>query len=222
MVSPPVFAYTLGMPNFNEVTRRAARIAADASDRAMQRLKHGKSVDEDDITGPLVGILEHALHERQIDGITFEATIVRSGPYSAAEEKYTGADLLLHVSLNTPTDTFSKGVLVQSKKPNAEGKLSAKEHGRLQDQCKKMLSITPSSFVFSYSKKHMRVGAPSRLVGHETHYLMKACTWTPYRFFLEFFRSPIGDSRIDNPLVRDLPVPYKLFISARGEFEPFK
>jgi hypothetical protein len=43
------------------------------------------------------------------------------------------------------------------------------------------------------------------------------CNWTSYRFFLELFRSPIGDPNLTSALVRDLPVPTVIALKGSGD-----
>src|ERR1700687_5735307 len=45
------------------------------------------------------------------------------------------------------------------------------------------------------------------------------CGWTSYRFFLEYFHSPICDPRITSAFVRDLPPPLELKITAEGSLD---
>jgi hypothetical protein len=143
----------------------------------------------------------------QVGGLEWAATIVRNGSGTAAEEKLTGADLLIHVAVDSPTDTYSKGVLIQAKRAESWERMPNAEISRLSDQCNTMLQHTPSAFVFTYAHGSMRCGSATRFSGSTDRQIYRRCTWTAYRFFLELFRCPIGDPRITSRRVADLPVP---------------
>ena len=173
--------------------------------------------DEDDLTGVLVGQLDATLSDLKTGGLTWDATILRHRAGKAAEEKRVGADLLIHVALNTPTQKYSKGVLVQAKRVERHELLTKREHEELVDQCDRMLTITPAAFVFDYTKSSMRCGAATRVGGSSRRDLYRMCGWTSYRFFLELFRCPIGDPRITSALVDELPASWGLEIKAEGK-----
>src|SRR5271168_4861122 len=102
-----------------------------------------------------------------------------------AEESLTGADLVIHVSFNSPELTYSKGVLVQAKRVEPDTLMEPVPYDELVAQCQKMLARTASSFVFDYAFSGVRCGAASAIVGSNNRYLHDRCVWTPYRFFLE-------------------------------------
>ena len=203
--------------DFEEAMRAAARIADDAVTNTMADYAGAHITDEDDVTPYLLGSLKTAL-TGQIGGLTWEASVARHRKGIAAEEQKTGADFLIHVHLETPTDTFSKGVLVQAKRFEPGQHMSAQEHDALTEQCNKMLQISASSFVFDYAKDGVRVGSATRVEGADSCDLHSVCNWTSYRFFLELFRCPIGDPRITSALVDELPIPQALALKASGEF----
>jgi hypothetical protein len=201
---------------FEEMTHDAAHVADEAVTAAMNKYKHGGVIDEDDLTGVVVGQLDSALTGR-IGGLNWETTIVRHRRGIAAEESRIGADLVIHVSLDTPTQSYSKGVLIQAKRVEPDDQMTLHEHTTLRQQCERMLDITPEAFVFDYAKGAMRAGSATRIVGSRRLDLFHVCGWTSYRFFLELFRCPVGDPKITSAQVADLPVPYALKISATGE-----
>lgn len=200
---------------FEEATRQAALVAKAAVNKTTEKLRRSR-VDEDDLTGILVGRLEAAL-DGTIGGLEFKSNVLRHRRGKADEERRFGADLLLHVVMDTPTQKYSKGVLIQAKKVGPNRNMSSKERRTLTEQCEKMLSITPASFVIDYGEGEARYGSASRIAGATSHNLYAICGWTTYRFFLEFFRSPIGDTRIRSELVEDLPAAWGLDIQIAGE-----
>jgi hypothetical protein len=201
---------------FDEATREAAIAARDAVTKATERVRLGRRIDEDDLTGILVGRLDAAL-EGEIGGLKWDCTILRHRGGKAAEEKTYGADLLIHVEMDTPTQTYSKGVLVQTKKVGPDRNMTVQERNALVTQCHKMLATTPAAFVIDYGNGIVRCGSASRIAGATSHDLYGLCGWTSYRFFLELFRSPVGDPRITSALVEELPTEWGLAIRASGD-----
>ena len=129
--------------SFENSLRMAARRADTAVNRAMEKYRLGLVTDEDDLTGVLVGNLDTEL-EGKIGGLTWTTSILRHRRGVASEEGAIGADIVIHVSLKTPTQNYSKGVLVQAKRIEPHRKMDKKGHGKLIKQCGKMLSVLKS------------------------------------------------------------------------------
>lgn len=204
------------MTDFDYVMRDAAKIAEKAVARAMTKYKSGLVTDEDDITGVLIGYLDSAF-DTTIGGLKWSSSILRHRRGVAAEESSIGADILIHVALNTPSQSYSKGVLVQAKRIEPYTKMKTADFDALNLQCRKMQDLTASSFIFDYAKGSMRVGSASRITGSKDRELYKTCAWTPYRFFFELFRCPIGDSKLTSAKVVDLDVPNIISLSGKGK-----
>jgi hypothetical protein len=78
------------------------------------------------------------------------------------------------------------------------------EKEELNEQCRKLLAVTPAAFIFDYGDGYVRCGAASRIVVPPVMIYIKLCGWTWYRLFLEYFRNLIGE--------RELPVlSWKIF-----------
>lgn len=208
---------------FEEVARTAAKQAERAVSITLQQMKARHVHDEDDVTGFLVGSLATLFDKHQIGDVTLSAAILRHRRGTAAEERRYGADILIHVSMDTPTQEYSKGVLIQAKKKELTDYWSPSSHDELVEQCNRILRVTAAAFVFSYTEGGIRCGAAARVAGAKVvtnpTYL---CGWTSYRFFLELFWCPIGDPRITSANVDELPVPFVLQIGLSGNltFEP--
>lgn len=202
---------------FEEATREAALAADKAVLRTMKKYADGNVTDEDDITGVLVGNLDSTFSGSDVGGLHWSSSVVRHRRGIAAEEAAIGADLVIHVQMKTPTQSYSKGVLIQAKRLEPNTKMTANTHAELVRQCGKMLSVTPAAFVFDYASGKMRCGAATKIAGSPRRDLYENCGWTSYRFFLELFRCPVGDPRITSARVKELPVPMVLSITASGE-----
>lgn len=200
----------------------AMRAAAKRADRAVSRtmadygarlLKH-----EDDISPALVGGLRAAF-PGQVGGLRWSASIMTHRRGIAAEEARTGADLLIHVRLNTAKQKYSKGVLVQAKRVDAAGSMTTAGHTELVGQCNKMLAITPAAFVFNYTVNEMRCASAAKVSGMISRALHENCDWTSYRFFLELFRCPIGDPKITSAVFDDLQIPNGIELVGEGDLD---
>ena len=150
--------------------------------------------------------------------MTWDASILRNGKGSAGEERDIGADILLTFRLDTPTHKLSKGVLIQAKRVARDDFLTPAGLKNLKKQCNDMLAVSPASFVFDYTRGAFRCASATKVAGMEDRDLFGNCDWTSYRFFREFFRCPVGDSRIGSAMVKELPTPFALALSASGEF----
>lgn len=221
----PSFGKTTGQPliTFNEATRLAAKEAEKAAAVATAHYRKKYSCDEDDVTGVLVGSLASSFNTAEFGGIHLNASILRHRRGVAAEESKYGADMLIHVSMNTPNQTYSKGVLIQAKKVERTDYWSQRKRNELIEQCNKMLRITPASFVCSYSEKGIRFGSATRVAGATSVFSIPyLCGWSSYRFFLELFRCPIGDPKITSAHVGELPepdVPFIVELGIAGDFD---
>ena len=199
--------------DFEDSIKEAAH-RADVATREAMAAYGDETVDyEPVITGGLATSLRTALNG-QIQDLTWSAHVLKSGTGSGREETRTGADLLIHVQFDTPRLKYSKGVLVQAKRVEPAAKMTRDQYKELVDQCNKMLDITAASFVFDYAKVGMRCAPAALVIDSDMRELYSQCAWTPYRFFLELFRSPIGDPKITSAKVRDLVVPDKLELKA--------
>lgn len=194
-----------------EAFRQAAHAADRAVSAAMEKYAYGHVTDEDDITGVLIGRLDAAFDEN-IGGINWTSSVLRHRKGVAAQEKRVGADMLIHVSIKTPQLTYSKGVLIQSKKVDDGVEMTVGSHKELLSQCDKMLNITPDSFVFNYTKSGMRCASANRIAGTSSRILNDSCNLTSYRFFLELFRCTTGDRRITSAKFDDLQIPQGIAI----------
>ena len=110
-------------------------------------------VNEDQLTGALVSMLEYRLRDLSVEGIQ---VIPRA--LSLKEEKITGADLGVLLNIDTPYFKLSKVLIAQAKKcecfyigKNFGYVLGRNYLGNVIEQCQKMLDITSSAFVLVYT-----------------------------------------------------------------------
>jgi hypothetical protein len=203
---------------FDEAMREIARRAAAGSKVAMKKLGSGRIKHEDDLTGALGQAIEDRVNGAQTGGVTWDYSILthrRSG-----EEGTYGADLLIHVKLDTPAYKYSKGVLVQAKRIGPGEKMRSSEFDALKGQCGKMIGYSPASFVFGFDARGLRAASATKIAGSEDRALYDQCNWTAYRFFLELFRCPVGDVRITSANVDALAPRFGFAVTGKGSLDP--
>jgi hypothetical protein len=200
----------------DQAFRDAAHVASDVVAGAMRDYRNGLIRAEPELTPDLMGRLRVAL-SGEIDGLIWQAAYTRNDRGKAAEESIIGADIVIHVKLDTPELKYSKGVLVQAKRYEKGQHMNTKQLTALRKQCNDMLAVSSHSWVFDYTTLKMRCGSATKLSGSTHRDLFAACDWTPYRFFLELFRCQVGDPRITGAKVTDLPVEHRLELQARGD-----
>lgn len=193
----------------------AAHAADAAVTAAMKKYRDGNITDEDDITGVLVGRLDSAFDNLN-SSIKWSSSILRHRKGVAAEEKTAGADAIIHVAINTPALTYSKGVLVQAKRVEPDELLPKTQHNDLFKQCKRMLKISPAAFVFDYAKGSMRCASATKILGSPSRALHASCNLTSFRFFLELFRCTTGDTNINSARYDELNAPTILEIPGKS------
>lgn len=199
--------------NKNKIFREAARKADDVVSMVMKNYVYGNVHDEDDINAYLAGALDTQFR-LDVEGVNWSSSVLRHRGGTAAEEKRIGADLLFYFKIDASGYSVRKGLLVQAKRKIRRQKLSAREKRNLNGQCEKMLDNTPSSFVFHYTGKSLKVGSAVRVLGSNSTNLDDDCTMTSYRFFYDFFRCSIGDRSFTSSKVADLSVKRKVILEA--------
>ena len=197
--------------------RKVARRAERASKFAMAKLAKGRIKHEDDMTPALATAIELQVNNYKAGGVTWDASVLTHK--TSGEEGVYGADLLIHVSLDTPQYKYSKGVLVQAKRIGPGKNMRTRDHNELKSQCKTMLKWSAASFVFAYDLRGMRTGSATKISGAADKALYDQCSWTAYRFFLELFRCPIGDTEITSADVDQLPAKYELVLKGKGNLD---
>jgi len=187
------------------IVRAAANRVAQAAERTVQALSDDRIEQEPAFTDRMLGHIEEAMNGFVTKGIKWEAKTLTDRAPGAQETRH-GADFIgvLHVSL--PDYTVKKGFLAQAKlvKPGAQFPL--RDWRNLQDQCAKMLALSPDSYVFIYSTLGIHV-IPATSIRAARHWAGQPHDFysrTVQRFFEEHFESFIGDARISAPSIEAL------------------
>lgn len=199
------------------IIREAAQRISQSIEASVQALKEERVEQEPTFTDRMLGRIEQSMEGFQSKGITWSAkTLTSLGPGS--QESIYGADFLGVLSIDIPGYKVSKGFLAQAKLIEKSDNISPKEYERMQDQCKKMLSLSPSSFVFLYSKTAVSIVPAISIVSSikiNPHLLYSR---TSSRFYMDHFSSFVGDKKINIPHAKALESLLQEFNSRSGIF----
>ena len=194
------------------IIRRSARIAACAACTAVDAYAKDRIEHEPHITDRMLGGIERELDGKKIKGLVWEAKTLTSSGDGSQESKY-GADFMGVLNINLNQYKISKGFLAQAKRMEARI-----DRGELVKQCERMLSYTPASFVFLYSKKDIRVIPASAVIASGGTNLLKDEVYSRsiFSFFEIHFVSFLGDTKIKAASRKQLCVLSKDFGVSRG------
>jgi hypothetical protein len=181
------------------IIRESARHLAEAANATVDTLLDGRIEQEPAFTDRMLGRIEQAMEGFSVKGVRWTAkTLTDRAPH--AQEKRFGADFVGVLNIDLPAYAVNKGFLAQAKMIEPHQPIWAREYSHMHDQCAQMLSLTPDSFVFLYSKQGITVvpaiSIVSAVEGVNPHSLYSRDI---ARFFEEHFECFIGDRRINAP-----------------------
>ncbi|OQB46674.1 MAG: hypothetical protein BWY02_02259 [bacterium ADurb.Bin157] len=135
-----------------KITKKLANKVGKAADESIDGFQARLVEQEPQITDRFLAICQHSINGSKIGGVYWAAkTFTDRGGNS--QEKRFGADFLCSFSLELPTFRVNKGFLAQAKRVEPSDSFSTKDYEDMKKQCEKMLSLSPASFVFIYSKQ---------------------------------------------------------------------
>lgn len=190
--------------------RIAAAAMSDACMRVAADFGSGDVAGEEDFTGQLIGRLKSEFDHLKTSSTTWSTTDVSDDdlPLDVSvrfsgrqlnkqmEEPKFGADLVAVLNIMGPKFTISKGILAQAKIQERGQVLKKRDWDRLKTQVATMLDLTPTSFVFVYSKKDVTV-LPATVVEASDRRDLHELRRYPIEFlFLDFLFCWVGDPRI--------------------------
>ena len=181
--------------------REAAQHIAGAIDRSVDALREGRVEQEPAMTDRMLGAIEESLRNFQRKGIRWSAKTLTDRGRGSQESRY-GADFMGVLNIALPEFAVSKGFLAQAKlvRNGSSGDLE-----ELTEQCKKMLHLSPDSFVFLYGRDGVRVVPAISVVGAKVDPL-ELYSRSAQRFFEEHFECFIGDGNIQSATPTTLDV----------------
>lgn len=183
-----------------------AKKLAEATNRVVEDYMVGDVVHEEPFSDQLCGRLKETLVEFETPMIRWQTTVAVAdrgrGRLSARtltktkEEPAFGADLVVVLDIETPALSVCKGFLAQAKRLEPGKALARGEHERLIGQCEAMLTITPSSMVFLYSRLGVYVIPATAVLAHGIGDLWKIETYGIEILYMDFAMCWFGDPKI--------------------------
>ena len=175
--------------------RTSSRLIEEAVFDLVRQLDDKRVEGEESFTDRLIQRIQDNLDGKVVKGVIWKAKTLKSSKRNEQESKF-GADLIASLEIDINGYKVEKGFLAQSKLLEPDAPNRTLDFKRLLDQCKKMLKVSPDSFVFLYSSVGVYVVpaiailAAGRTNPYEIYYKSLAS------FFEEYFKSFIGDHRI--------------------------
>ena len=186
------------------IIREAATRIAEAASSTVQDLREHLIEHEPQFTDRMLGRIAEAMNGFRSGGVYWRAKTLTSGAPNSQEHRF-GVDFLGVLSIDLPNYTVTKGFLVQAK---LLGKRSFREEDRVRmlGQCQKMLSMSPASYVFTYSDSGIRVVPASSVLASGRIDMRAYYSRSIERFYEEHFACFFGDREVSVPSERLLAV----------------
>jgi len=173
---------------------KAAKIIGAAIQGAEAALSEGRIEQEPAMTDRMLGRIEQALENLEIGGITWKAKTLTDRGRNAQESRF-GADFFGVLDVKTSGYFVQKGFLAQAKMIRRNGTMDMRD---LVQQCDRMLSFSPDSFVFLYTEKGVQVTSATAVVAASGD-LAAVHKEKAQKFFLDHLMCMIGDRAIRSP-----------------------
>jgi len=197
---------------YNRTIRRVGELVREAVENTKRRMYDRDVEDEPTLTGGFIENLRRIFDEEgRINNYEIRIRVLRGIGRKAPEHKF-GADICGILNINTKEYQISKGFLMQAKWADRNN-IRVRDWGHhlpsfsinyefreLQNQCNKMLNITPDSFVLLYSiYGFTTVPASSVKAVQQQNGRIQLYSKNVPGFFKEFLMSFIGDHRLNAP-----------------------
>jgi len=162
-------------------------IIQKATDIVTKKLKDGDIKQEPDITSQLLATIETLMIDYQKNGIVLRTSVLSDRGANSEESKY-GADFIGTLKIRLPFFSVDKGFLAQAKLIKNKNKtISKKDFNDMVEQCKKMLKITPFSYLVLYTYDGIKV-LPAHSIVNAEYDSMKNLLNIENNFYLKNLR----------------------------------
>jgi len=178
--------------HYRAIKEITSRIGS-AVDSTVGALQEGRVEHEPAFTDRMLGSIEESLKDFRSKGIKWDAKTLTDRGRGSQESKV-GADFLVTIEYNLDDYKVAKGFLAQAKLLRKGDIDSVKD---LQEQCEKMLKLSPDSFVFLYDTESVRVVPAVSVISSDfspTEHYSRAAS----RFFADHLECFVGDRNISS------------------------
>ena len=180
------------------ILRSVSELVTLGAKQTLVDFRNGWIEQEAPFTDRLVANLQNQIDGKTIKGIRWKAKTLTDRGTRSQESLY-GADFLGILSLDLHDLRVTKGFLAQAKLFRSRKPIANSEFERLRDQCRKMLSVTPDSFVFLYTNRRIKIIPACSVIGISPSALRNLSDRTIGKFFAEYVECFIGDPKLDAP-----------------------
>lgn len=183
-----------------------AKKLTNATMRTVHDYESEDVVGEEAFSEQLCGRLKETLEGFETPTIGWQADTANDGKGRGrlkgrsltrwGEEPDLGADIVMVLDVETSDFTVRKGFLSQAKRLEVGKLMDRSEHERLKEQCQKMLSVTPASMVYLYSRDGVHVVSATAVLQHRGRNLYDIETYDITILYRDFAICWFGDPRI--------------------------
>jgi hypothetical protein len=188
---------------YYRIIRDAAERVAEAAEATIATLRDGRIEQEPPFTDRMLGRIEQAMDGYSHHGVSWKAKTLTDRAPNAQESDF-GADFFAVLEISIQGYAVTKGFLAQAKLIEPTDSMRSRDFEEMQRQCSKMLSLSPASYVFLYSKTGIIVVPALAVVGSARLNPHNLYQRSVSRFYEEHFASFIGDRRISAPNITTL------------------
>jgi hypothetical protein len=183
------------------IVQTASQAIGKAVAGVVEQLNDGLVEHEPAMTDRFVQSIQTAVDGLSDGKLKWRAKTLTDRGRKSQESVY-GADIVATLDVRLPKLTVKKGFLAQAKlvKPGRPVGMP-----QLREQCEKMLSVSPASFVFVYSTSGVSV-VPAVTIANSDIPIKNLYSRSVQSFFEEHFECFIGDQSICTPSASGLEV----------------
>lgn len=180
------------------IVRESANHLAAAAERTTESLIERLVEQEPHFTDRMLGRIQHAMEGYEVKGVRWTSKTLTDHGRGSQEKKY-GADFMGVLQISLIDYRVDKGFLAQAKLVEPHEVMSNKDITDLKDQCEKMLSLSPDSFVFLYSITGIRVVPALSVLNGDSRNPHDYYSRSVSAFFELHFECFVGDRKINSP-----------------------
>lgn len=188
----------------HRMVREVSAEIEKAVKNANEAYAEGDALEEDHITGHLLGGISNNLDDKYIKNFRWRGKQF-TGRGGGSEESKIGSDFMGVIDIDLNGYSVKKGFLIQAKKAEPGVSMPTKQWGDFTDQVEKMLKVSPSSYVLVYSSElGMRIFPAISVLNLDSRNIFDLYSRSVRRFFEDHLQCFIGDQMLNTSIVDKL------------------
>jgi hypothetical protein len=169
---------------------------AKAEQATLKAFREGRIEQEPSFTDRLLGQMEIVFNGSTVGGVRWTAKTLTDRGRGSQEKEY-GADFMAVLDVSLVEFNVAKGFLGQAKVIEPGARITKTDFKRMSEQCRKMLSLSASSYVFIYSRSTcIQVVEAQRVVNSANRNPHELSPLSFSQFYEKHFGCFIGDHSI--------------------------